>query len=225
MKRILSLLVFVLALQTVLAQKVSVLGDSYSTFKGYVTPDTNALWYPFDPARNNVQKLEQSWVYKFVNENGFTLEKNNSFSGSTISNTGYNKEDYTSRSFTTRMSNLGNPDIIIIFGATNDSWAGSPIGEYKYKKINKQDLYSFRPAMAYMCKYMKSHYKKSKIYFVLNSELKEEINESAKTILKRYGIPCIELHDIEKQDGHPSIKGMQSIVDQLNEYILPEIKK
>ena len=78
--------------------------------------------------------------------------------------------------------------------------------------------------MAYMCRYMKKHYKKSKIFFVLNSELKDEINESAKTILDHYGLPCIVLHDIEKQDGHPSVKGMQSIVDQLNAFILPKIK-
>lgn len=226
MKRILLFLLLVLTLSGVEAQKVkvSVLGDSYSTFKGYVTPDTNELWYPLDWDGNDVHQLEQSWVYKFVNENGFTLELNNSYSGSTISNTGYNKEDYTYRSFTTRMNNLGKPDIIIIFGATNDSWAGSPIGDYKYKKIKKQDLYAFRPAMAYMCRYMKKHYKKSKIFFVLNSELKDEINESAKTILDHYGLPCIALHDIEKQDGHPSVKGMQSIVDQLNAFILPKIK-
>ena len=24
---------------------VSILGDSYSTFEGYVTPDTNEMWY------------------------------------------------------------------------------------------------------------------------------------------------------------------------------------
>ena len=225
MKRILLLLFFALTLSYTEAQKISVLGDSYSTFQGYVTPDTNAIWYPLDKKGNDVHQLEQSWVYKFVNENGFILEINNSYSGSTISNTGYNKEDYTDRSFTTRMDNLGKPDIIIIFGATNDSWAGSPKGEYKYKKIKKQDLYSFRPAMAYMCRYMKKHYKKSKVFFVLNSELKDEINESAKTILDHYSLPCIVLHDIEKLDGHPSVKGMQSIVDQLNAFILPQIKK
>ena len=34
----------------------------------------------------------------------------------------------------------------------------------------------------------------------------------------------MNIHDIEKQDGHPSVKGMQSIVDQLNAFILPKIK-
>ena len=219
MRKLFTLLLLVLAFSCTTAQKVSILGDSYSTFKGYVTPDTNEIWYPLDWDRNDVHELKQTWVYQFIKRYGYTLERNNSYSGSTICNTGYNKEDYTYRSFITRMDNLGNPDIIIIFGATNDSWANSPIGEYKYKKFTKEDLYAFRPAMAYMCKYMKKHYKKAKIFFVLNSELKEDINESVKTILKKYKIPCIELHDIEKQDGHPSIRGMQSIVDQVGKEV------
>ena len=28
---------------------VAILGDSYSTFKGYVQPDTNAVWYTNAP--------------------------------------------------------------------------------------------------------------------------------------------------------------------------------
>ena len=27
-------------------KSVSILGDSYSTFEGYVQPDTNFVWYP-----------------------------------------------------------------------------------------------------------------------------------------------------------------------------------
>ncbi|MBQ2592382.1 MAG: hypothetical protein II567_03775, partial [Candidatus Riflebacteria bacterium] len=38
---------------------------------------------------------------------------------------------------------LGQPDVIFIFGATNDSWAGAPIGDYKYENITKADLYQF----------------------------------------------------------------------------------
>jgi len=34
-----------------------------------------------------------------------------------------------------------------------------------------------------------------------------------------YGVQLIELHDIEKQNGHPSISGMKAICDQLLEAI------
>ena len=200
--------------------KISILGDSYSTFQGYVQPDTNAVWYSATKRKdNNVDKVEQTWWHKFIKENNFQIEVNNSFSGSTICNTGYNKLDYSDRSFITRMDKLGNPDIIFIFGATNDSWTNAPIGEYKYTDWNKEELYTFRPAMAYMLDNMLQLYPSAKIYFILNSELKEGINESIHTICQHYRIACIDLHDIEKQAGHPSDAGMTAISEQLTTFI------
>lgn len=67
-----------------------------------------------------------------VKEGGYKLGTIESYSSATICNTGYRDEDYSDRSFVTRCTNLGNPDIILICGATNDSWANVPIGEYKY---------------------------------------------------------------------------------------------
>lgn len=202
-------------------KSVSILGDSYSTFEGYLTPDTNFVWYWKTPQRQHtdVSSVTQTWWHIFIKENGYKLCKNNSFSGSTICNTGYNKEDYCKRSFTARMNNLGSPDVIFILGATNDSWAGSPIGEYKYAEWNKEDLYNFRPAMAYMLHYMKERYPNVEIYFILNNELKQEINESVETICKHYDIGCIMLRDIHKISGHPSVKGMRQIADQVKKYI------
>jgi len=36
-----------------------------------------------------------------------------------------------------------------------------------------------------------------------------------RTICNRYGIKLIELKDIDKVSGHPSVKGMQQIADQV----------
>ena len=73
------------------------------------------------------------------------------------------------------MDKLGCPDIIFIFGATNDCWAGSPLGDYKYEGWTKEDLYTFRPAMAYLLDHMIDRYPNVEIYFLLNSGLKEEL--------------------------------------------------
>lgn len=226
MKRLLTLLTLsiLLGISIMNAQKrVSILGDSYSTFKGYVEPDTNLVWYPAE--KNDVVKVEQTWWYRFIHNYGFQLEKNNSYSGSTICNTGYRKEDYSDRSFITRMDKLGNPDIILIFGCTNDSWAGSPIGEYKYSDWSKEDLYKFRPAMAYLLKGTKELYPDAEIYFVLNSELKGSINESVYTVCKHYKVPVITLYDIEKQRSHPSIAGMKAISEQIYEFLGKETER
>ncbi len=205
-------------------KSVSILGDSYSTFDGYMYPDTNKVWYGNPKIKKtDVISVKQTWWHKFIKENNYKLEVNNSFSGSTICNTGYHQQDFSSFSFITRMNNLGSPDIILIFGATNDSWAGSPIGQFKYDGWTKENLYEFRPAMAYMLDYVVSCYPNVRVYFILNSNLDETIDESVKTICEHYNIECIELHDIDKKGnkkyGHPSIKGMSQISDQISNYL------
>ena len=64
---------------------------------------------------------------------------------------------------------------------------------------------------------LQKRYPEAQIVSILNSELREPINESMREICKHYGIQLVELHDIDKQNGHPSVKGMQSIFDQLLE--------
>lgn len=209
-------------------KSVSILGDSYSTFQGYVQPETNVVWY-FDPAKTfntDVTSVRQTWWHQFIKKNGYHLCINNSYSGATICNSGYKRgnpdfADYSDRSFVTRMNNLGCPEIIFIFGGTNDAWAGSPIGEYKYEGWTKEDLFSFRPAMAKMLSFMTDRYPNVEIYFILNDGLQEEINESVKTVCEHYQVPCIVLKDIDKANGHPSIKGMNQIYEQI-EYFLSQ---
>ena len=209
-----------LAAITVSAQRqqksLSILGDSYSTFEKYLQPDSNFVWY-FQGKHENtdVTHVEQTWWSLLLKKTGMKLCQNNSFSGSTISSTGYRKEDYSQRSFCRRLWNLGCPDVIIVLGATNDSWAGSPIGEYKYEDWTPQDLYTFRPAMAYMLYHLKNRYPNTELYFVMNNELKEEITSSCRELCARYGVKFIQLEGIDKINGHPSIKGMQQIADQV----------
>lgn len=201
-------------------QKVAILGDSYSTFAGYLSPTTNFPWYSADlnsdiAKNNDVHSVEQTWWHQFVTKMGYELVCNNSFSGSTICHTGYNKEDYTDRSFITRLHHLSNPDIILIFGGTNDSWAGVPIGEYQYEGWTNADLYNFRPAFAYMLHNLRQLYPQAKIYNITNSELSEAVTVSADEICRHYNVPNLLLKDVEKQWGHPSVKGMEAICNQL----------
>lgn len=197
-------------------KSVAIFGDSYSTFENYLSCDTNAVWYfQGKQKKTDVTDVEQTWWHMLLKEKGWKLECNNSFSGSTICYTGYRKEDYQNRSFHNRLRYLGSPDIILVFGATNDCWAKSPIGDYKYSDWTKKDLYSFRPAMAAMCDGLKKRYPNVDIYFIMNCDLTETITTSCRTICNHYGIPMIELHDVDKINGHPSIKGMKTIAEQV----------
>jgi hypothetical protein len=228
MKKITLTLLAVVMAGVALAQSktVSILGDSYSTYEDFVTPATNELWYYAKNAaqKTDVKNVRQTWWHQVIKENGWRLAVNNSYSGATISYTGYDGNDYSPRSFNTRMDNLGQPDIIFIFGATNDSWAGSPIGDFKYEGIKKADLYEFRPALAHMLRWMTDRYVNTEIYFILNTELKDEINTSVKTICEHYGVPVITLTEVDKISGHPSVKGMRQIADQVNSFLKSNAK-
>lgn len=218
MKKILLSLILMTAVFAVSAQtkKISILGDSYSTYKGYI-PDNYAPFYP--DANNDVKDVSQMWWSLYIDAKGYQLEKNDSWGGTTICGTGYGRMDSSASAFTARVDLLGDPDIIFVFGGTNDAWARSPIGEYKYSDWTKEDCKSFRPALACLLDSLQKTYPEAEIYSILNSELREEINESSREVCKHYGVQLIELHDIEKQNGHPSVAGMKAICEQLLEAI------
>lgn len=212
------LLICTLSAQAQAKPSVTIFGDSYSTFEGYLTPDTMETWYfdrHDDPRRTDVSSVRQTWWWQVIQRMGWKLEVNNSWSGATICNTGYDDADYTHRSFVTRLNSLGSPDIILLLGATNDSWCGAPIGEYKYADWRRADLYTFRPALAYLLSHLQDRYPTARLYYILNSDLKESINTSVAQICQHYGVPLIRLRGIDKTSGHPNIRGMQQIADQV----------
>lgn len=210
---------FVFAVMQAMAQAkpiVSVLGDSYSTYEGFC-PKGYAQWYrvPAKADMTDVTSVEQTWWWQVIKEGGYKMGMINSYSGATVCNRGYSGNDYTDRSFVTRCTNLGTPDIILICGATNDSWAGVKMGNYKYDGWTTADLFTFRPAMAKMLNDISLHYPNAQVYFILNTGLKDEVNESVVEVCKHYGVPLITLHDIDKKSGHPSVSGMRSFANQV----------
>lgn len=201
-------------------QRISVLGDSYSTFEGYI-PEGNEPWYfqKIDTSRSDVLSVRQTWWWQLIKDGGYLLEKNESYSGATISYTGYNDDDYSPRSFITRLPRVGSPDILLIFGCTNDSWAGVKTGQYQYSDFKRGDLYFYRPALAKLLEETISRYPNVDVYFIINSELRRDITESTIEICKHYGIKYIQLENIEKRWGHPTAKGMKAIATQVSKAI------
>lgn len=200
---------------------VSILGDSYSTFEGYI-PLGNAVWYDTrpNPKKTDVSDVKHTWWWQFISRGGYILGVNDSYSGATVSYTGYNGADYSDRSFITRLPRLGSPDILLIFGATNDSWAGVKVGEYSYAEpLSGPQLYEFRPAMARLLSEAVNRYPGTEIYFIINSELRDDITQSIRQVCDHYSVRYIQLHDVDKISGHPSRAGMTAIADQLLEAI------
>ena len=224
-----------------LFKNVVILGDSYSTFTGYIPEDHGTYYAPEGPwyitgegeerMDCDVLRVEQTWWYNLMKEHA-NLLLNSSWSGTTICNTGYNGCDNSECSFVARFEKLVNEgffeknrvDTFILFGGTNDSWANSPLGEPIESGWTEEDLYNALPAFLYLIHLMKTNLTDTKIYFILNSELKEELSEFYKYICKKNDIPVIELHDIEKRNGHPTIKGMEQIKNQVYDFIRADAK-
>lgn len=217
MKKYLLFILLFTSTMTSFAQRVSILGDSYSTFEDFMTPSTNELWYYAKnaPSKTDVNRVQDTWWWQFIHDNGYTLCVNNSYSGATIGYQGYDQNDYSARSFLKRVYNIGDPDILFIFGGTNDSWANEPVGEYKWADWTYGDYYTFRPALASLLNWVTLHHPNMPVYFLINSELREDITESCKTICDHYGVTYIQLHDIDKRQGHPTAKGMKAIAEQV----------
>lgn len=224
---------FALSMMSVYAQEESsrvepyknvvILGDSYSTFDGYI-PKGNASWYFTHPTGDcDVVDVSQTWWTLFCEATGSNLLLNESWSGSTICNTGYEGKDYSTWSFIARMENLftqgGQPDLILIFGCTNDSWANVPLGDFKYSDWTEEDLYSFLPASCYMLDYITSKAPDTEIIVLLNNSLTYEFVDGLIQISRHYGVKPLVLKNIDKLSGHPSIKGMQQICDQLIDFM------
>lgn len=195
--------------------RVSILGDSYSTMAGWLTPESNAPFYP----HGEVTEVEQTWWYQVISSGNYVLERNNSYSGSTMT---YNTLDDWRRlgkmdlstTFIERATDLGEPDIILVCGGTNDEWNNdNTMGEYKYADWTEEDKYLFRPGTAYLLNYIQTTYPEAQVVFVLNDIL-ERIGESIETICAHYAIPVVKPQGIEKDEsGHPTAAGMKTIAE------------
>ena len=171
--------------------------------------------------------MEQTWWHQLLEHTNSALVRNCSFSGTTICNTGYNGLDYTSKSFISRLDKLiaagyfeeHKIDTFFLFGGTNDSWADAPVGELQYSDWQKEDLYCVLPAFCYLLHQITRHFPDTRIVCMINTELKPVIEEGFKTACEKYKVDYLQLEDIDKKCGHPTIAGMKQIEEQILNFL------
>ncbi len=205
-------------------KNVVIFGDSYSTFEGYI-PDGYATYYSTaNMTPTDVCRVEETWWKSFVDKLGANLVLNNSWSGSTIGHTGYENSDCSqSSSFIYRFRQLVKEgffkanavDTVLVFGGTNDSWSGAPLGEMKFSDWEEKDLFSVLPAICYLAYALKAELPNANVIFLVNTEIREEIQNAIREAAEYYGAKAVTLQEIDKEGGHPTIKGMQAICEQL----------
>lgn len=202
---------------------VLIFGDSYSTFKGFIPQGYVDYYRPEGNPQTDLLHVEETWWHKLITKTESTLLLNDSWSGSTVCNTGYNGDCSKTNSFIYRFNKYKTEgffkqnkiDTVFVFGGTNDSWANSPLGEIKYANITEGDLFCVLPAMSHLLKSLTEELPKAKIYCLINTELKPEIMNGFTEIALHYNITAIQFESINKQNGHPTIKGMDEITTQI----------
>ena len=104
--------------------KVSIIGDSISTFKGWCDTTKGGAYYP--KSDGDVTSVTDTWWHKLIYQkmSTGTYEKNISAGNTTIvqNTTGDSSLYWYGWDFGTRLQQLGigNPDVVCIFGGTND---------------------------------------------------------------------------------------------------------
>ena len=199
---------------------VFILGDSYSTFENCI-PEGYYNWYSKESEKvYGFSSKEQTWWGLLLKKTKSNLIMNDSCSGSTICYTGYSGVDTEKVSFLYRLNKYiengyfdkNKVDTLLIFGGTNDSCANVPLGSF-----DGSDFHTFLPALKRLVDTAKSSLKNVRIIFVLNTDLKPEIQDNIIEECVANKIQYILLKNIQKVDGHPDKSGMEQIADQIYE--------
>ncbi len=207
-----------------MANNVLIIGDSYSTYEGYVPEGYVCYYIEAGRPQMDVTKVTETWWYQVFAEANLNLVLNESWAGTTVGHTGYNNEDCSQKnSFVYRLDRLiengffdqNQIDTVFVFGGTNDHWAKAPLGEVKFEDLTKQDLYSAVPAMCYILQTLRKLLPEADIFCVINTNLNPDMVTGFETACEKYGVKKVVLKDVEKSSGHPTIKGMQAIKTQV----------
>ncbi len=202
-------------------EKIIVFGDSYSTYEGYI-PEGYATYYPRE-CEMTVRDVSKTWWQMLADETDSEIVLNNSWSGSTVCNKGYDGDCSTTSFFIFRLGQLidkgffreNQIDRVFVFGGTNDSWTDNDCGSFQYTDWTPEDLMLILPGYAYFMHKLMTVVPREKIHAILNTELRKEVTEGIAEICKHYGIVLTRLKDIDKFNGHPTHQGMTAIKNQV----------
>lgn len=196
-----------------------ILGDSYSTFRGCNPAGFD--WYYDGSGRCGITAASETWWSMTARTLHFSITENNSFSGTTICNTTYEGAYCPESSFIGRFDRAAPalakdpPDIVMIFGGTNDCWAGSALGALQWSDWTDADLRLVLPAFCYLLCRVKTVLPAAQTVVLLNTDLGAALENGLIAAGNACGALVIRLRDIEKECGHPTLAGMRQISRQV----------
>lgn len=199
--------------------KLSILGDSISTFDGYIPTDYNIFY----PGSGDISTVEKTWWWQVMNKTGMELNANASSSNTTITGDSLDTTGSAPGCSTKRMIDLtpGDdgpaPDILIVFMGTNDFLRSVELGTFT--EPSKQDegiVNNFCDAYELMIQKLNALYPNAEIYFCTlletnagdvdeypqsypatnkNGNTIGDFNAEIATIASAYSYPVIDVHN------------------------------
>ena len=228
---------------------ISILGDSISTFEGYIPTDDGVnldhrAKYPY---AGLVLSVNKTWWMQLILQLDANLGVNDSWAGSTVSNSidgnqGDWGEDAAMASLT-RIQNLGSngtPDVILFYGGTNDMGLDVPRGFFVEETapmevdLDATKWDSFADAYTAAIMRLQYFYPEAKILALLPTYTEDYYsdaelnyyNQVMMAICDHYGVQWIDLRDCgltteHLPDGiHPDEEGMDLITAMVQEIML-----
>lgn len=152
-----------------LGKKISFIGDSISSFSGYV-PEGYSYYYP--KANTDVTNVDSTWWKTVIDKSGMTLVSNASWSGSGVADTDDNPTNtayiaYSDARIADLSSNNNTPDIIVALIGTNDFHRNVPIGtltEAGEVPDGTESIQTFKEAYACMINKIRTAYPNAHVY-------------------------------------------------------------
>lgn len=225
------------------AKRVSVIGDSISSFAGYIPAGYN---YHYPCADGSVTRVEQTYWWQLIYNkmSNARLDINMSYSGTAVANSddavARLKDHWVNNSFVqryVRLGGIGNPDIVLIHGGTND-WAhgdncplypGSidchdataPSSEQlaaiyapadaatTREEIETLAHNDFCSAYVKLLCLIKQQYPNAKIVCIIGDYLSEGIEKSIIAMANHYGAKYVDLLAVNGFNDDPNKTGVQ----------------
>lgn len=203
-------------------RRVGILGDSISTFSGYIASG----YGPYYP-KGDVSTVKDTYWYKLIYDKmpHATLDVNSSYAGTRVTT----DPKYPGYDFVSRCLDFKDPDVIIIHGGTNDSNNGVILGSYDYDSdIESLNPDYFRQAYIKLIRIIRDKYEGANIICVIGDRLGSGYASSIMEIAGHFGLPCVNFQNdgenIPKVSGsHPTAAGFDymagKIYSEAEEYL------
>ena len=207
-------------------KRLGIIGDSISTFEGIIPSDHRPCYKPeYKPGKADVYADVNEWGKTYwghlVNEYWHCeIDMNTSWSGSCVAD-GDPANNRTP--FVKRTHLFNNPDVIILFGGTNDCQPKREIalGDFDFDtKPEDMNTYGrFRDSYIWLVKTLQKNYPDAQIIIIIGNHIEGEYGNSVEAIAKHFGLPYVDFRGDEEvtiyNELHPNAAGHAHMAERI----------